>query len=172
MSGELAGWQCQAFDRRDPLLGALASLRHEPPQRQPAALASSAPLRPCRAASSMAGRQPRLEPCQLAQRRDLLECRESRRRPGLPGRSSRQHEPRSEKRQLVEGVRALPAESVGPPLRVARWSPRDQHRGCRPPPRQTSPAGRGRAAPPRAWRAGNRHAAIELLLKLSESSRQ
>ncbi len=59
--------------------------------------------------------QLRLKSCQFAQRRDLIDAAKVA-RSILRG---RQQNPRSEKRQLIEGALALPGEGARPPLCLA-----------------------------------------------------
>src|SRR4030042_609732 len=112
-AGECAGLQRKAFDSRNPCRGTLACLRDEPSKRtQPPVFLGGC----VRAEPSLDGRQQlHLESCEFAQRWDLIDAAKVA-ESILRG---RQQCPRSEKRQLIEGVPALPGQGMCPPLCLA-----------------------------------------------------
>ena len=95
-------------------LARLACFRDEPSNTHPSHSFSSG-VAPAPSRSSIAGSNFASKSCQFAQRWDLIEAAKVA-ESILRG---WQQNPRSEKRQLIEGVLALPGEGACPPLRLA-----------------------------------------------------
>ena len=147
-AGEFAGLQRKAFDSRNPALARwLASVmsRRSSPSHSLSSGVASEPSR-----CSIAGSN---STSSLASSRSVGI-------PSMPSKSlslsgeCRQQDPRSEKRQLIEGVLALPGEGACPPLCLALGV----SGASRLPTTSAADVAsrRGTAAPPRAWLAGHR----------------